>query len=185
MVTFHPLPETLDQHGVSMAARNVQGEKWVAASLAYAREHGQARLEGLLEAVRGEIILDAELTKARDLARREQRGKVRKAEKDRSKLAAWEAFMERERRELQLRKDGQLERLLAGSRPDKLPQALRNLADGDRKQAEMGLVALMSNGKVVHKLLEELTEEDMAAREAANRSRTAWLKQRHDSWLEG
>ena len=185
MATFHPLPETLDRYGISMAARNAQGEKWATASLAYAREHGQARMERLLETVRVEIVLDAELIRARKQARREQRGQVRQAERDETRRAEWETFMERERRELQLRKDGQLGRLLGGQRPEDLPAALRRLASEDRKQAEVGLVALMSNGKVVHKRLEELSEEDMAARGAANRARITWLKERRDGWIDG
>lgn len=155
----------------------------MAASLAYVREHGQARMERLLEAVRVEIVLDAELIRAREQARREQRSRARKAERARSQRAAWESFMERERRELQLRKDGQLGRLLGGT--GELPAALRRLASEDQKQAEVGVVALMSNGKVIHKRLDDLSEEDMAAREAANRARIAWLKQRRDGWLKG
>jgi hypothetical protein len=45
-------------------------------------------------------------------------------------------------------------------------------------------VALTSNGKVYYKLVEELTEEDMAARIAADRLREAWLKERRDGWLD-
>jgi hypothetical protein len=45
-------------------------------------------------------------------------------------------------------------------------------------------VALTSNGKMYYKLVEELTEGDMAARIAAGRLREAWLKERRDGWLE-
>jgi hypothetical protein len=45
-------------------------------------------------------------------------------------------------------------------------------------------VALTSNGKVYYKLVEELTEEDMGARIAADRLREAWLKERRDGWLD-
>ena len=44
-------------------------------------------------------------------------------------------------------------------------------------------MALMSNGKVFYKHVEELSEEDMPAREAANRMRMTWLKERQDSRL--
>jgi hypothetical protein len=54
----------------------------------------------------------------------------------------------------------------------------------DQKQAKEGLVALTSNGKTYYKLVEELTEGDMAARIAAARLRTAWLKERRDGWLD-
>jgi hypothetical protein len=41
----------------------------------------------------------------------------------------------------------------------------------------------MSNGKVYYKHLEELSEGDMAARVAAKRLRTMWLKERQeDRW---
>jgi hypothetical protein len=60
---------------------------------------------------------------------------------------------------------------------------LQRLAREDQRQAEEGLVALTSNGKVYYKLVEELTEEDMEARIAAARLREAWLKERRDRWL--
>jgi hypothetical protein len=61
---------------------------------------------------------------------------------------------------------------------------LRRLAREDQRQAEEGLVALTSNGNVYYKRVDELNEEDMAARIAADRSRTAWLKERRDGWLD-
>lgn len=183
MVVFHPLPKTLDHHGISMAARNEAGTRWTTASLAYARDHGQARLVGLLEAVRTEVILDAELDRARDQARREKRSRARKAEMDRARLAAWESFMREERRELGLRIEGKLGRLLGEPMPGEPPEALRRLASEDRRQAEEGLVALMSNGKVFYKRVDELSEADMPARAAANRLRATWLKERRDGWL--
>ena len=45
-------------------------------------------------------------------------------------------------------------------------------------------MALTSNGKVYYKLVEELTEGDMAARFAAARLREAWLKERRDGWID-
>jgi hypothetical protein len=60
---------------------------------------------------------------------------------------------------------------------------LRRLASEDRRQAEEELVALMSNGKVLYKHVEELCQEDMPARVAAKRLRTTWLKERQDRWL--
>ena len=52
------------------------------------------------------------------------------------------------------------------------------LASEDRRQAEEGLVALVHDGEVFYKPLEELRVEDMPARIAATRLRTAWLKER-------
>ena len=58
--------------------------------------------------------------------------------------------------------------------------ALRRLAREDQKQAEEGLVALTRNGKTYYKLLEDLEEDDMAARIAAARLREAWFKERRE-----
>src|SRR5215212_337228 len=127
--------------------------------------------------------LTRERVEARDRARREERSRVRKVEKERVQLAAWESFMREERREVELRKDGQLGRLLGEPLPGESPAALRRLASEDRRQAEEGLVALMSGGKVSYKHVEELCQEDMPARVAANRLRTTWLKERRDGWL--
>ena len=41
-------------------------------------------------------------------------------------------------------------------------------------------MALTSGGKTYYKLVEELTEGDMAARIAAARLRKAWIKERQD-----
>jgi hypothetical protein len=92
--------------------------------------------------------------------------------------------MRQERQELELRKDGQLAELLGEALAGEPPAALRRLAREDQRQAEEGLVALTSNGKVYYKLVEELTEGDMAARIAAARLREAWLKERRDGWLD-
>ena len=92
--------------------------------------------------------------------------------------AAWKRFMRKELQELELRKDGQLGRLLGEPLPGEPPAALRRLASEDRRQAEEGLVALMSNGKMSYKHIEELSEGDMPSRSAASRSRTRWLKER-------
>ncbi len=116
-----------------------------------------------------------------DLARKQalERSRARAEDRSRARRAAFESFMREELRELELRKDGQLAKLL--DKP--LPAALLRLVSEDRRQAEEGLVALMSNGRVFYKHLEELTEEDMPARVAANRLRTTWLKERLDGWL--
>ena len=119
----------------------------------------------------------------RSRARQEERSRAREEERSRARLAAWRSFMQAELRELELRKDGQLARLLGEPLPGEPPAALQRLASEDRRQAEEGLVALMSNGKVSYKHVEGLTEEDMPARVAAKRLRTTWLKERLDGWL--
>ena len=115
--------------------------------------------------------------------RAEERRRLREEERIRARKAAWESFMRRELRELELRKDGQLAELLGEALAGESPAALRRLALEDQKQAEERLVALTSNGKVYYKLVEDLEEEDMGARIAAARLREAWLKERRDRWV--
>jgi len=119
----------------------------------------------------------------RNRVRQEERSRARQEERRRAQLAAWKSFLQAELRELELRKDGQLVRLLGEPLPGEPPVALQRLASEDRRQAEEGLVALISNGKVFYKHLKELSEEDMPARVAAKRLRTTWLKERQDGWL--
>ena len=108
----------------------------------------------------------------------------RAEERNRARIAAaWKPFIQAERRELELRKEGQLARLLGDPLPGESPEALEHLASEDRRQAEEGLVALTSNGKVFYKRVDELSPGDMPARGAANRLRTTWLKERSDRWL--
>jgi hypothetical protein len=130
--------------------------------------------------------LRQERTRERDeehsLAQQEERSRARQKERSRIQLAAWRSFMQAELRELELRKDGQLARLLGRPLPEEPPAALQRLASADQRQAEEGLVALMSGGKVFYKHVEELSEEDMPARAAASRLRETWLKERHEAW---
>ena len=116
--------------------------------------------------------------------RAQERKREQVEERQRAQAAAaWERFMKEELRELEKRKGGQLADLLGEALPGEPSAALRRLADEDRRQAEEGLVALMSMGKVSYKRLDELSPEDMAGRVAANRLRTTWLKERRDGWL--
>jgi hypothetical protein len=121
-----------------------------------------------------------------DLVRKRARKREQERAEGRSRArlaAAWETFIEVELWELEKRKDGQLARLLGEPLPGEPAAALKRLAHEDQKQAEKGLVALMSGGKVSYKHVEQLSPEDMPARIAANRSRTTWLKERQDRWL--
>ncbi len=120
----------------------------------------------------------------RSRARQEERSRARQEECSRARLAAWKSFMQAELRGLEQRKDGQLARLLGEALPGEPPAALQRLASEDRRQAEEGLVALMSNGKVSYKHVDELSPEDCPARIAVSRARTAWLKERQDGWLD-
>lgn len=128
--------------------------------------------------------LARERAEERRQAQLEERRRLRKEERIRARKAAWESFMRRERRELKLRKEGQLAELLGEALAGESLAALRRLAREDQRQAEEGLVALTSNGKMYYKLVEELTEGDMGARIAAGRLREAWLKERRDRWLD-
>jgi hypothetical protein len=131
--------------------------------------------------------LPLERAKERERIQHEEKVKERAREREEERIralqAAWESFMSVERRELGLRRDGQLARLLGQALPGEPREALLRLAAEDQRQAEEGMVALMSNGTVVYKRLEDLCEEDMPARGAANRLRMTWLKERHDGWL--
>ena len=113
---------------------------------------------------------------------RERKREHAEEQKRAEQAAAWKSFMQTERRELELRKDGQLAELLGDPLPGESPAALRRLAFEDQRQAERGLVALMSMGKMTYKYVEELSEKDMPARVAANRLRETWLKERRDEW---
>jgi hypothetical protein len=55
---------------------------------------------------------------------------------------------------------------------------LQRLASENWKQAQEGLVALLSAGRVSYKCVDELSPEDVPVRVAANRLRTTWLKER-------
>jgi hypothetical protein len=175
-------------------------------SLRHARERGQRKLAWLLRAVEADVEFEGALhvlppgehpgsargghqeetmhnndrntDTADDVRKRE-----REQEKAQAEVAAWELFMETERQELRLRQDGQLGRLLGEPQPGEAPAALERLADEDQRQAQDGLVALMSMGKLSYKHLDELSPKDMPARAAANRLRTTWLKERRDGWL--
>lgn len=127
--------------------------------------------------------LAEEQADARSRAQQEERRRTRQEEIRRAGIAAWKSFMQTEQRELELRKDGQLSRLLGEAMSGESPAALQKLASADQRQAEQSLVTLMKDGKVFYKHLEELSEGDMPARRAAERLRTTWLKERRDGWL--
>ena len=100
------------------------------------------------------------------------------------RVAAWEWFIEEERRELELRKEGQLAGLLGEPLPGESAAALQRLASEDQRQAEEGLVALIRDGKMLYKNIEDLCPEDRLARIAAERLRMTWLKERGEAWLK-
>lgn len=123
-----------------------------------------------------------EAARQKELAHKREQMRERKQAEE---LAAWKRFVRTEQRQLQLRKGGQLARLLGEPLPGELPALLQRLASEDQRQAGRGLVALMSGGKTFYKHIDDLDPEDMPARIAANRLRTTWLKERRDGWLAG
>ena len=121
-----------------------------------------------------------------DVARQQELAQKReelRLRKQTEQVTLWEDFMRNERRELKLRQEGQLLRLLGEPLPGEPATALQQLADHDQTQARRGLVALTSGGNTTYKALDDLRPEDMPARIAANRLRTTWLKERRDTWL--
>jgi hypothetical protein len=104
--------------------------------------------------------------KQENLAQKREQDEKRKQVEQ---TAVWDQFTQTERRELELRKDGQLARLLGEPLPGELPATLQRLAAKDQSQAERGLVALTSGGKTLYKDIVDLCPEDMPARIAANR----------------
>jgi hypothetical protein len=167
------------------------GEPLEAAFLAVLQTEAGRRLEGLREGEHRDESADLwqsglpqERAEERRQGRLEERRRLREEEHGRARRAEWEEFVRNERRELELRKGGQLAELLGGALAGESAAALRRLAFEDRRQAEEGLVALMSQGKVHYRRLEELSEGDMAARIAAIRLRETWLKERRDGWLD-
>ena len=115
--------------------------------------------------------------------RAKERSRARQEKRDRAQRdVAWDLFMQEELRQLELRKNGQLARLLGEPLPGESPAAIQRLVSEDRRQAEEGLIALMGMGTVSYKHVEELSEADMPARIAANRLRETWLKERRDGW---
>jgi hypothetical protein len=180
--------EVLARHAKARTERTGEPPE-VALEAVLSTEDGR-RLEGLRDGPhRGDLAawwqadFPGEDAQERARTRREERGRARREEQDRARRAAWESFIREERRELELRRDGQLAELLGEHLPAGPSSSARRLASEDRRQAREGLVALMSGGKVYYKRLDELCEGDMPARIAANRSRESWLKGRRDGWL--
>src|SRR5215218_8243214 len=74
--------------------------------------------------------------------RAEERRQAQREERSQARLAAWKEFMQEERQELELRKGGQLARMLGEPLPGEQRADMLRLVSEDRNQAEEGLVAL-------------------------------------------
>ncbi len=121
-----------------------------------------------------------DVARQRELAQKREQLRQRKEAEQKT---IWRDFMTNERREIELRRDGQLLQQLGDPLPGEGEAALHQLAAHDQTQARRGLVALTSGGNTTYKPLDDLRPEDMPARIAANRLRTTWLKERRDRWL--
>lgn len=92
---------------------------------------------------------------------------------------AWERYMEAERQELQMRREGHLAKLLGPALPDESSEELKRLAEEDRLRAEEGLVELMDeSGQITYKHIDEFTPEDRQARTRAEGARIEWIAER-------
>ena len=97
---------------------------------------------------------------------------------------AWELYLDAEQRELELRQEGHLGKILDGPLPDESPEELAWLAKEDRRKAQEGLVELKSeNGEIIYKPLDDLTPQDRSARIRAEGERVAWIVERRKKRL--
>src|SRR5215207_637708 len=162
---------------VEVLARQTSGHaKWTGEPL-------EDALKAVLDTEAGRQLRELSEGPHRDQSAQQwQQDLPRKRAKERrqARRGAWKEFMQQERRELKLRKGGQLSWMLGEPLPGEPPAMMLRLAAEDRKQAEEGLVALMHDGEVFYKPLEELSEGDVPARIAATSSRTALLKDRQE-----
>jgi hypothetical protein len=91
---------------------------------------------------------------------------------------AWERYLEAERRELELRREGHLAKLLGVPLPNESAAELKRYAREDEERAEQGLVQLRRGDRVWWKHIDELTEDDRPARAEAERVLTRWMMDR-------
>jgi hypothetical protein len=92
---------------------------------------------------------------------------------------AWGRYMQAERRELQLRREGHLAKLLGRPLPGESLEELERLAQEDRLRAEEGLVDLMDvQGQITYKHIDQLAPEDRQARTRAEGKLIDWIAER-------
>jgi hypothetical protein len=92
---------------------------------------------------------------------------------------AWALYLEAERRELEMRKEGHLAKLLGDPLPEESPEELKRLAEDDRLKALEGLVALKTeSGEIVYQPLEDLTRQERRMRIRAEGERVDWIVER-------
>ena len=92
---------------------------------------------------------------------------------------AWESYIAAERRELELRREGHLAKLLGRPLLNESSEELRRRAEEDQLRAEEGLVELMDeSGQLTHKHIDELAPEDRLARVRAEGAPIKWIAER-------
>jgi hypothetical protein len=91
---------------------------------------------------------------------------------------AWERYLEAERHEVEIRRDGHLAKLLGAPLPNESAAVLEPFAREDKERAEQGLVQLRQGDYVWWKHIDELSEEARIARAEAERVLTRWLMDR-------
>jgi hypothetical protein len=92
---------------------------------------------------------------------------------------AWEVYMEAERREVRMRREGHLAKMLGAPLPDESPEELERLAAADVRRASEGLVELVDEGgETTYKHIDDLTPRDRTARIRAEGKRIDWITQR-------
>jgi hypothetical protein len=91
---------------------------------------------------------------------------------------AWERFLDAERHEVEMRRDGHLAKLLGAPLPEESAADLKRLAQEDRERAEQGLVELRQGDRVWWKHVDELTKGDRLSRAEAERVQIRWLMDR-------
>ena len=97
----------------------------------------------------------------------------------------WDIFLSGERKTLVERANGRLGYALRTTLPGESREELDRLIEDDRRLAQTGLVSLVAeDGTVSHKHVDELTPEDMPARQRAEVARLDWLMERTDRRLE-
>ena len=100
-------------------------------------------------------------------------------------VEGWEMFLAGEMEALVGRANGRLAYALRTALPGESREELDRLIEEDRRLAQTGLVTLMADdGAVSHKHVDELTPEDMPARQRAEVARLDWLMERTDRRLE-
>jgi len=102
-----------------------------------------------------------------------------------ARAEGWEMFLAGEREALVGRANGRLAYALRTTLPGESREELDRLIEDDRRLAQTGLVSLVAeDGTVSHKHVDELTPEEMPARQRAEVARLDWLMERTDRRLE-